>query len=178
MTVGDERRPARRSPTVSGALRVAVAGVGSEYRRDDGVGPVVAALSAQILSSAIDVGPVVDPLDLLGRWDGVDMAIVVDTIRSGAAPGSVRAVELLDWETTDDGVRGHAGGTTSTHGIGLSGVFRLARALGLAPARVVVVGVEGCDFGRGTGLSPEVHAAIPAAVQTVVELIKEVEPCA
>ncbi len=69
-------------------------------------------------------------------------------------------------------------GTTSTHGIGLPGVLRLAQALDQAPARVVVVGIEGEDFGRGTGLSPAVHAAVPVAVASVVELIKEAQACA
>ena len=68
--------------------------------------------------------------------------------------------------------------STSTHGIGLAGVLRLARAVGHAPGRVVVVGIEGDDFGRGPGLSPAVDAAVPGAVRRVVELISEVRPCA
>jgi len=69
-------------------------------------------------------------------------------------------------------------GVTSTHGIGVAGVLRLARALDRAPRRVVVVGIEGEDFGRGTGLSPAVVAAVPAAVRRIVDLIEEVQACA
>jgi len=161
--VGSAPPQARTGP------RVVVAGVGSVYRRDDGAGPAVAARSVAETPATIDIGPIVDPLDLLGRWDGADLAIVVDAIRSGGVPGTVRVLDLTGWSSP---------GVTSTHGIGVVGVLRLARALDQAPARVVVVGIEGEDFGRGTGLSPAVDAAIPAAVRSVVDLIKEVQACA
>jgi hypothetical protein len=60
---------------------IVVAGLGNEYRRDDGAGPVTAArIVAQL--PAEDIGPVVDPLELLGRWDDADLAIVIDAVRS------------------------------------------------------------------------------------------------
>jgi hydrogenase maturation protease len=152
--------------------RIVVAGVGSEYRRDDGAGPAVAARVAKAAPATRDIGPVVDPLDLLGRWDRAHLAIVIDAMVSGSAPGTVRVLELTGTaESSSPGV-------TSTHGISLSGVLRLAEAIDQAPGRVVVVGIEGDDFGRGLGLSPAVDAAIPAAVRTVVDLIKEVQACA
>jgi hypothetical protein len=43
---------------------------------------------------------------------------------------------------------------------------------------VIVVGIEGEDFGRGTGLSPAVGAAVELAVKEVVDLIEEVQSCA
>jgi len=152
---------------------VVVAGLGSEYRRDDGAGPLVAARAVEEAGTGRDVGPITDPLDLLGVWDGADLAVVVDAVQSGAAPGTVYVVEL-------GGVGGVPYGpsaTTSTHGIGLAGVVRLSRAVGAAPDRVVVVGIEGEDFGRGTGLSPAVEAALAGAVGRVVDLIGEVRTC-
>jgi hydrogenase maturation protease len=149
-----------------------VAGVGSEYRRDDGAGPAVAARAVEQSPATHDIGPVVDPLDLLGRWDRADLAIIIDAIRSGATPGTVRVLELTGTSMSS------SPGVTSTHGISLSGVLRLAQAIDQAPSRVIVVGIEGDDFGRGPGLSPAVDAAIPVAVRRVVDLIKEVQACA
>ncbi len=149
---------------------IVVAGLGNEYRRDDGAGPVVAARTVGYAPETRDIGPIVDPLDLLGRWDRADLAVVIDALRSGSVPGTVRVVDLGEVSAT--------AGSTSTHGIGLSGVLRLARAVDQAPARVVVVGIEGVDFGQGRGLSPAVDAAIPEAVGIVVDLIKEVYACA
>ncbi|HXQ61664.1 MAG TPA: hydrogenase maturation protease [Acidimicrobiales bacterium] len=165
----DVRDRPRGGPPPRHRPSVVVAGLGNEYRRDDGAGPAAAARVVSLVT-ARDVGPVVDPLDLLGRWDGADLAVVIDAIRSGSAPGTVRIVDL---ETAVDD---H--GATSTHGISLSGVWRLAQAVGRAPARVIVVGIEGADFGSGPGLSPAVDAAVPEAVSRVVDLIKEVNPCA
>lgn len=150
--------------------RVVVVGLGNEYRRDDGAGPAVAALTVERVPATDDIGPLVEPLDLLGRWDRADLAIVIDAIRSGRPPGTVQVVDLAM------GCSGPA--VTSTHGIGVSDVLRLAQAIDQAPSRVIVVGIEGADFGRGLGLSPAVGAAIPEAVRRVIDLIKEVQPCA
>ena len=149
--------------------RIVVAGLGNEYRRDDGAGPMAAAL---LVDHALvhDIGPIVDPLDLLGRWDGADLAIVIDSTASGSAPG---AVQLLELPARSTGRR-----VTSTHGISLAGVLRLAELVGGAPGRVVVVGIEGVDFGNGRGLSEAVDAAVAVAVQKVVDLIEEVQACA
>lgn len=165
-----------------GPPRIVVAGLGSVDRRDDGAGPIVASLATRSSSAVENVGPLADPLDLLGLWDGADLAVVIDAVRSGAPPGTVRLVEL-----GGDGVgepveagRGDAHGgsrTTSTHGIGLAGVLRLARSLGRAPRRLVVVGIEGTAFGFGEGLSPAVEAALPGALRCVAEVIEEVATC-
>ena len=158
-------------------VKVVVAGFGSVHRLDDGVGPLVAA-RAERESGARDVSPLSDPLDLLGHWNGADLVIVIDAVRSGIAPGTIQVVEIdlkgfdRDFETVNAG-----GGTTSTHGVGLEGVLRLAQAIGQAPKRLVVVGIEGERFGVGEGLSPAVEAAVPAAVRVVVDLTRAVSRC-
>jgi hydrogenase maturation protease len=159
-----------RPDAVGGTGRVVVVGMGSSYRRDDGAGPAVAEEVARTCPGVARLGPVAEPLDLLGLWDGADLVVVADAVRSGAAPGTVRLIELSD---VDGATHGSAGppGTTSTHGIGLTGVLRLARAVGNAPRRVVVVGIEGSEFGNGVGLSPAVEVAVSHAVGHVRELV-------
>jgi len=158
--------------TESRERRVVVVGMGSEYRRDDGAGQAVV---DEVVASRQDippVGPIAEPLDLLGLWDGADLAIVIDAVHSGAEPGTVQLIELD--EAANGRPDGGPPGTTSTHGIGLAGVLRLARAVGSAPQRVVVVGIEGDDFGHGTGLTPAVGRAVPHAARHVIKLIEEV----
>ncbi|MGO9197729.1 MAG: hydrogenase maturation protease [Acidimicrobiales bacterium] len=156
--------------------RIVVAGIGNEYRRDDGVGPLVAARAVEEIGTARNVGPLVDPLDLLGHWDGADLAVVIDAVHSGTAPGNICVVDLEPAGAERDASDRRAG-ATSTHGIGLPGVWRLARAIDRAPSRVVIVGIEGEDFGSGSGLSPAVERAVPRAVHQVVDLIREVRVC-
>lgn len=152
--------------------RVVVVGMGSEYRRDDGAGPAVADEVVRSREDIARLGPIAEPLDLLGLWDGADLAVVIDAVHSDADPGTVQVIELD--HTTDGRPEGGAPGTTSTHGIGLAAVLRLARAVDSAPQRVVVVGIEGDDFGQGTGLTPAVGRAVPHAARHVIELIEEV----
>jgi hydrogenase maturation protease len=140
---------------------IVVAGIGNRYRGDDGVGPAVAALVAEN-SGAIDIGPISEPLELLGRFGDASLAVLVDATRSGSSPGTIR---LVDVDEVDDSA------PTSTHALGLRRVCRLASALGVAARRVVVVGIEGEDFSDGDHLSAPVAAAVPLAALQVCALI-------
>ncbi len=153
--------------------KVVVAGLGGAYRGDDAVGPLVAALAVAQARTAVDVGPIEDPMDLLTSWDDADLAVVVDAVRADGAIGRVSSYELGNGDATLT-----RGPSTSTHGLGLTGVLRLARAVGRSPRRVVLVAVQGEDFSLGRGLSVAVAAAVPEAVRRVVELIEEVGGCA
>ncbi len=158
---------------IQGSRRVLVAGMGSEYRRDDGAGPAAVALVARQCPGVTVVGPLDDPLDLLGLWDGVDLAVVVDAVSSGSPPGTVQLVEL-DPSASKPGRAGGTSSASSTHGIGLAGVYRLARAIERAPSRLVVVGIEGSDFGQGVGMTPAVEEGVVHAARHVTEMIREV----
>ena len=158
---------------------VIVAGFGSADRGDDGVGPLVAQRVAAISSATRDVGPLTEPLDLLDHCEGADLVVVIDAVRSGAQPGSVRVVEMdVANRTRDDEGLARGEGATSTHGIGLVGVLRVAKAIDRAPLRLVVVGIEGEFFALGEELSPSVRAAVPEAIRQVLQLISEVSVCA
>jgi len=166
---------------VSGAAsnaRVVVAGFGSRDRRDDGVGPLVAALVAQQCQCVKVVGPLSDPLDLLGQWNGADLVVVIDALRSGAPIGTLHVLEMDTCASAAKRTSHDEMGVTSTHGIGLAGVVRLAHAIDQCPKRLMVVGLEGERFDFGEGLSPAVQASVPAAVSRVLAMIEEVRACA
>ena len=141
-----------------------VIGIGNTWRRDDGVGPAVVRAAA----SRLPVGTRVVELDgeparVVEAWDGADLAVVVDAVRTGAPPGTVHR-----FDPAVDGVPVPAG-TASSHALGASDAYHLGRALGRLPGRVVIVAVEVADVDPGDGLTPEVAAAVPAAVAAVVE---------
>jgi hydrogenase maturation protease len=144
---------------------VIVAGIGNAFRGDDGVGPAVAELVARS-TGARDVGPISEPLDLLGRWNAASLAVLIDATRSGTDPGTIRVV-------------GAAGAgdspATSTHAFGLRRALALAAALGDEPWRAVIVGIEGDDFSDGNHLSAPVAAAVPRAAAMIEELISSLE---
>ncbi len=153
------------------APRVVVASVGCELHRDDGAGPAVLARARDRLDEVDVLGPLATPLHLIGAWDGADVAIVVDAV-SGGEPGTVRVVELDLASPPEAAARAVPGSGTSSHGFGVIDAVRLANVLGSAPARVVLIGVTGEDFGAGLGLSPPVRSAVERAAGLVVELAR------
>ena len=163
-----------------------VASVGNELRRDDGAGPaVLAELLDRPVCSSVWCGRLGSPFDLLGLWDGAQLAVVVDAVRAGGTPGEVHVVELVGLGTShgsdpevDPGVATGTGAavlapaSVSSHGTGLVEVLRLARSLGTAPARVMLVGIAGSDFGHGAGLSEPVRRGVGEAAEAVAGLLR------
>jgi len=145
-----------------------VIGVGNEFRGDDAAGLAVArAVRAQVARA--EPGTVTirecggDPARLLESWLGHDAVFVADAMRSGAAPGTIRRVDVGQ----DTPPRRH-GQSSSTHGIGLEETIELARGLDRLPPALIVYAIEGARFGTGTGLSAEVEAAVPRLAEIVL----------
>ncbi|PWI13200.1 peptidase M52 [Streptomyces sp. Act143] len=147
--------------------RIAVIGVGNEFRRDDGVGwAVLARLRERSLPPGTDLATCDgDPGRLIGLWEGARLAIVVDAAHAHpGTPGRVHRLEL------DAGLLDRPP-TTSSHGLGLGEAVELARVLGLLPEHLVVYAVEGTDSALGTGLSPAVADAVEPLVAAVADEI-------
>jgi hydrogenase maturation protease len=146
-----------------------VVGLGNRDRGDDGAGPEVAARLTGALPG-VRVVEHEDPTTLMDLWDGTDLVVIVDAVRSGHRPGTLVVVEAggdagplpaEPWAPTGRG---------GTHALGLAAVLELARALDRLPRRVVVVGIEVAEVGHGAPMCAEVAAAVPAAVEAVVAL--------
>jgi hydrogenase maturation protease len=143
-----------------------VIGVGNEFRRDDGLGPaVVARLRALPLPDdvtlAVSDG---EPSRMLDLWEGADLAVVVDAVRTGGDHGGhvyELAVDRLTEASTVD----------TSHAVDLGATVQLARALGRMPARLVVFAVDGTDFAFGPGMSAEVAAAVAPVVRRVCDVL-------
>lgn len=162
--ISDPASEARRAGRAHRVQSVVV-GVGNPWRRDDGVGHRVVEAARRWLPSDVEVVLVDgEPTRLLEAWEGMDLAVLVDGIRTGGRPGAVRCVDLLaDPLVTVSGV--------SSHGGGVAEAVELGRVLGRLPARLVLVGVEITDDADGPGLSPAVAAAVDPAARHVAEMV-------
>jgi hydrogenase maturation protease len=131
-----------------------VAGIGNPDRGDDGVGRLVARLLRGRLPPDVRIeersGGAAELIELLGE---ADVAVLVDAMVSGAAPGMIRRLDCAAGDLAPD----LAG--TSSHGFGVAQAVGLARALGCLPRVCVVYAVEAADFAAGAEMSPEVVAA-------------------
>ncbi|WP_406306539.1 hydrogenase maturation protease [Streptomyces sp. NBC_00885] len=153
------------------SARIAIIGVGNEFRHDDGVAwAVIARLRERAEGRPLPPGTVLsgcdgDPGRLIGLWENADLAVVLDAAH--AHPGHPGRLHRLELDAAELG-QPH---TTSSHGLGLGEAVELSRALGRLPGHLVVYAVEGADTSLGTGLSEPVAARVEALVERVEDEI-------
>jgi hydrogenase maturation protease len=186
--LADPRVPAGTSPagTDSSAprssdRRVVVIGLGNPVLGDDGVGWRVAAevearLAAERAADAGSIGSIeverlgVGGLRLMEFLDGYDEAILVDAAEFPDRPiGEVRSCLLEE-------LGGHgAGHLDSAHDASLMTALDLGARYGARlPSRISVVTIQARNTGEfSEALTPEVEAAVPAAVSTVLALLSD-----
>jgi len=157
MMAGDERHGSQGCP------RILIIGVGNEYRRDDGVGPVVARwLKEKGLPNTTIIEETGEGAALMERWKGADVVILLDAASSGAEPGTVHRFEAQARSIPTMSFR------SSTHAFGLAEAVELARTFNQLPPRLIVYGIEGKRFEAGIGLSPEVERAAREVAEHVI----------
>ena len=145
----------------------AAACLGSRFRGDDAVGPLVADRLRAAGAIVLDCDD--EPTRLLDAWADLDLVVIVDAVSSGAPAGTVHRVDPGDGPLPADL------GLASTHAFSVSDALELGRAVGRAPKRVIVIGVEGAAFGMGDPVTPEVAAALTGVAESVLAELSEGE---
>jgi hydrogenase maturation protease len=145
------------------AAPVHVIGFGNPWHGDDGFGVhVIARLRRErALPDGValfDGG--VAGLGALALFEGCRKAVVVDALRSGAAPGSVHRLA--------PGELAEAGAAASLHELG---VAHLLAALALAPGAAPEVVLVCAEIGAIRPFSDELTPAVAAAVEPAIELV-------
>ncbi len=161
---------------------VLIAGVGNIFHGDDGFGPAVAqwlagmALPAEV--HAVDFG--IRGFDLAyALTGGCRLAILVDAVQRGDAPGTLYVIE-----PDTEAAAGDDAGVPSPHGIDPTSVLRLAGILGcgadsdgnggVTVAQVLLIGCEPATFGDPVVgqmcLSDAVQAAVEPAAALALSL--------
>lgn len=152
-----------------------VIGIGNEFRGDDAAGLEAARLLRGMLSPEV---PVVenagDPAELIEAWAGAGLAIVIDTVVSGAPAGTVRRCDALGsaLRAQDDRGTPPAARHGSSHALGVADAIALGRALDRLPRELVLYTVEGTDFGLGVPVTPAVGLAVERLAESVAELVR------
>ncbi|GAC1320315.1 MAG: hypothetical protein NVSMB2_16160 [Chloroflexota bacterium] len=155
--------------------RVLVACVGNVLRGDDGFGVAVyEALSrSEPLPDGVDlIETGIGGLSIVQQlMTGYDVLIVVDALMRGAAPGTLvvatprvsdpKAMPADEWRTQ----------FSNLHLAEPSRVLLMARAAGVLPSRVVLIGCEpaACEE-YAMDLTPSVQAAVSVAASRVREM--------
>jgi hydrogenase maturation protease len=159
-------------------MRVLVAGVGNVLHRDDGFGVAVAEhLDTATLPEGTTVvetgiGGVALVQELL--TERFDALVIVDAVDRCRPPGTVLVIdpEVPDVSTLTPDQRQDL--LADAHLATPDRVLMLARALGVLPSVVRVVGCQPEDAdGVGTGMSPRVARAVPRAADEVRGIIAQ-----
>jgi hydrogenase maturation protease len=145
-----------------------VIGVGNEYRCDDALGPTVVGLLRELDLPGVDFAESDgEPSGLMDLWEGFDLAVVVDAVRTDPArPGRVHRMSAHHPSLG-------AAGATSSHGVDPGEVIALARALDRLPARLMLYAVEVADTGFGVGLSPDVADAARLIADEITDYLSK-----
>jgi hydrogenase maturation protease len=156
--------------------RVLVACVGNTLRGDDGFGIAVAAQleeslpeQADLLETGIGGIGIVHAL-----MDGYAALVIVDAVERAAEPGTVFVLVPQVPDVTTPTFEEWLAQLADMHLAEPSRILRIARAAGVLPGHVLVVGCqpEVCeDFAEI--LSPPVAASVPVAANRVRELVTE-----
>jgi hydrogenase maturation protease len=157
-----------RSSTGAGAnpRGIVIIGVGNELRSDDALGILLARELRWLVPSGVRVLEASgEGAALIDLWSGATDLILIDAVRSTAAPGTLHEVDL-SVENIPRSV-----GARSSHAFGVAEAVATARELGLLPPHVRLFGVEGENFSPGTEVSSSVRSRFDDVVHDVLALL-------
>lgn len=146
---------------------VVIIGIGATMRGDDGIGPAAVACMEQANTIAMDGSIELltldgEPTRLIEAWRDRELAIVIDAVRTGSAPGAIHRVAV-----GHDALPSWTSGASS-HSAGLAEAVALGRVLERLPDQLVIFGMEPADLSHGQGLSAAAADALPSLVDLVV----------
>jgi hydrogenase maturation protease len=153
-------------------MRVLVAGVGNVLRADDAFGVEVAQrLMAMELPEGVKVVETgIGGIALVQELqDGYDALVVIDAVDLGRPPGHVMLI-IPDVVSVDDMAFGERYDfLADVHLATPERALIMAKALGVLPAKMLMVGCQPVDAETpGQAMSPEVTAAVGVAVTEIV----------
>ncbi|MFH1489494.1 MAG: hydrogenase maturation protease [Pseudomonadota bacterium] len=140
---------------------IMVVGVGNPFRRDDGIGPLIAQkLKEKKLPETVTVAEGGQGISIMESWSGASMVIIIDAMHSGDIPGKIRRFDARKKPLPKVFF------PCSTHHFGVAEAVELARAIHRLPPSLIIYGIEGKTFEQGIGLS-----------RIVMKAAEEIEKC-
>lgn len=156
-------------------MRVLVAGMGNELRGDDGFGVAVTHLlegrdlGAEVTVREFGIGGIHLVQELLTKYDAL---LIVDAVRRDSVPGTLHLLEptVVDIADLPDEIRRDF--LADLHWADPGRVLILAKALGVLPPRVLILGCQPQDVEDLTlVLTPAVEKSLPRAMLAIDEAL-------
>jgi hydrogenase maturation protease len=147
-------------------LGTLVIGVGNLLRCDDGAGVHVVNRLKELAPQIDAVDAAMGGVEILEAMKGYDRVIIVDSIRTGAKPGTIYRVNVADGEEPPR--------ISSSHGVDLVTTLELGRRLmhEEMPPEQILIGIEAEDtLNFGVSCTPRVEAAVDRVVEEIIMLV-------
>jgi hydrogenase maturation protease len=169
-----KKRRSRSAPQTEGGDKISpqnivILGIGNLLLSDEGVGVHVAnKLMEMDLPEGISVVEGgTDGFRLLNFITEADRLIVIDAVKTGAAPGSIYKFNIDEVKNCPSGFK------TSVHQIGILEVINLSGLIGKTP-HTTVIGIEPQSLEMGMELSPEIKNKIPRIIELILDELKAI----
>lgn len=145
---------------------IVLAGIGNEFRSDDGVG-------LEVCRRVVKQGPknlrileiTGDCSELLEWWSEADYTIAVDALNACEPAGTIHRLDAATIDSLP------VAGQLSSHGLGLAQTVKLGLATHRQPKNLLIYGITGKNFQAGVGLSLEVEEAAERVAKEILETI-------
>jgi hydrogenase maturation protease len=148
--------------------KLLIIGIGNEMRRDDGLGRHVAQVLARRSVPGVTVFESAgEGTSLIELWKEHDQVLLIDAFSSDSTPGLLHSIDASITQVPQQLF--HA----SSHAFGIAEAIEVSRRLDILPLTVFIYGIEGEDFGLGTGLSESVRDKINDLLEIVEEKVRE-----
>lgn len=134
-----------------------IIGFGNPDRGDDAAGLLVARRLRELGLASEEGG---DALSLIESWRYAPDVTIIDTVVTGAPPGTIKL-----WEVGQDRGSDFDQSVTSTHSLGIAQAIELSRTLNCLPRRIQIYGIEGKSFEIGAPPSTGILAAVESLAQ-------------
>lgn len=151
-----------------------IVGFGSDLRADDGVGVaavrclMAGSLPEGLRCAEIGIGGIALVHELLA---GCDRLVIIDAVRRGGRPGTVYVLVPVVPDLEQMSPEERHGFLVDAHFADPYRALVLARALGILPVEVHVVGVEVAETEElSLELTPAVARAVPLAAERALRL--------
>ena len=142
--------------------RPLIIALGSEFRRDDGLGPKVLSTLREVYGeSCAYIHSRGEATDLLGEWDNRHV-FIIDALKG--CENKIGEVKYLDLIKDKDVVLEVM---NSSHASGLKEALAFGELYGNQPKTVFFFGIYCSDFSMGVGLSHKVAQGVPHLVSQI-----------
>jgi hydrogenase maturation protease len=152
-------------------VKASVIGLGQPFAADDGVG--VRIIQQLLAAPPADAELLIarDAMELVELTLERDLVILVDALLGGGPLGSIHELE-------PEQLDGSSLVSFSSHGTSVGQALALARRLhpGEISPDIRIIGVSIASLAPSEGLSPEVEAAVPKAVDRIRSILTDTRP--